>query len=91
MVTSQNIANVNTPGYKAKEVVGFAETMLEVDGSEQDNLTREKTGLSTRLDGNNVDIDKEIGGLKRNSLVHNVYTQILVSKIRQMRSAISDR
>ena len=91
MVTSQNIANVNTPGYQAKELVDFAETMLEVNGTEQSNLIRDKSGLTARLDGNNVDIDKEIGGLKRNALAHNVYTQILASKISQMRSAISDR
>ena len=91
LVTSNNIANVNTPGYQAKEVVEFADTMRELDGSGDSELIRNKTDLSARLDGNNVNIDKEIGGLKKNSLVHNVYTQILASKIRQMRSAISDR
>lgn len=88
-VASQNIANVNTPGYKTKEVVSFGEALTQA-GAAQSRI-RATADLNERLDGNNVDIDKEIGGLEKNSMLHSVYTQILASKIRQMRSAITGR
>jgi flagellar basal-body rod protein FlgB len=91
-VVSQNVANVNTPGFKAKEVVSFAEAVNDATGRDGTHLSiRFQDGLTARLDGNNVDIDKEIGAFNKNALLHNAYTQVLATKIGQMRSAISDR
>lgn len=91
-VVSQNIANVNTPGFKAQEVVSFSKAVDDATADQSQRLaTRSRANLKERLDGNNVDIDLEIGEFKKNALLHNAYTQILATKIRQMRSAISDR
>lgn len=85
-VASQNIANVNTPGYKTKELVSFSSLLNEVS----DGLSSQpKDGLPERLDGNNVNIDKELGEVKKNALVHNAYSQLLAFKIRQLQRAIS--
>ena len=43
------------------------------------------------MDGNNVDIDFEMGQLSKNSLQYKVYAQILAMQLAQMRSAISGR
>ena len=97
-VTSQNIANVNTPGYKAQEV-NFEDQLARAldrpgDSSEIMDLAPEvrfQDGLVERLDGNNVDIDRELGRSQKNTLLHTAYVRILSTKINAMRSAISGR
>ena len=97
-VTSQNIANVNTPGYKAREVNfedQLAQALDRPDGSGGAmDLAPEvqfQDGLVERVDGNNVDIDRELGRTQKNALLHNAYARILSTKISAMRSAISGR
>jgi flagellar basal-body rod protein FlgB len=96
-VIGANIANVNTPGYQRQEVdfetqlaqlleAGQSEKIVEL----QPVITTPLGGLA-REDGNNVDIDKEMGALSKNSVLFETYAQILASKIGMMRSAISGR
>lgn len=97
-VTGQNIANVNTPGYKAHEVrfEDRLEAALEDPQGQFETLevTPEvviQKGLTERADGNNVDLDTELGKSQKNALLYSAYTRILSSKINAMRSAISGR
>ena len=62
---------------------------MEADQLEQLLLAGD-TGAE-RLDGNNVDIDAEMGRLSNNALLYNAYTQILASRIGSMRSAITSK
>lgn len=96
-VISHNLANVNTPGYKRLDV-SFEDqlgALLAKSGSTEpdglDQLTArvfEEKGLAQRADGNNVDVDKEVGQLEKNSLLYQTYSQLLSSKLAMMRSAI---
>lgn len=65
---SNNIANIDTPNYKSKEVVfeDFLQNMLSTNSgtydSEVENISPqvvENSNTIAREDGNNVDIDKE--------------------------------
>ena len=86
---SKNIANVNTPGYKAEEIT-FEEAMGLTESEGERRLAfRRKSDAPGRLDGNNVDIDQQLGELKKSSLKHEVYTQLLAVRVRQMRTAMS--
>lgn len=94
-VLSQNIANVNTPGFQCHEV-RFEEMLrrrLEtgqlVTGVQAEVV--EGGGGAERLDGNNVDIDLELGRLQKNALLFRTYSQILAHQLNQCRSAISGR
>lgn len=93
-VVSQNIANVNTPGYHTHELA-FDEFMKRVaDGSaQQGSLERmpvtKVEGLMERADGNNVDIDQQLAALKKNSLLFQTYSQLLAAKMATYRKAIS--
>lgn len=90
-VASKNIANLNTPGYKAERVT-FEDALTSTSSETERRLTvRSASTEAARLDGNNVDIDQELGALKKSSLKHQVYTQLLGVRIRQMRSAMSDQ
>lgn len=94
-VISQNIANVNTPGYRQHEVVFEEQLRGVLRSGAADGVqgllpeVREVDGLPTRVDGNNVDIDVEMGRLTKNALLYETYSQILASKLGMLRSAIS--
>ena len=49
-----------------------------------------ESGLPERADGNNVDIDREVGELKRNTLMYQTYLQILTTQFAQVQSAIRE-
>lgn len=79
---NNNIANVNTPNYKRKDVQFESYLMTAVAGGDSldDNIDNidlsalnpttytEYSELSYRLDGNNVDIDTESAELAKNQL-----------------------
>jgi flagellar basal-body rod protein FlgB len=93
-VLSQNIANVNTPGYKRLDVT-FEELLQSQLGrggaGEVAHITpivAEEQGLTPRPDGNNVDIDRELGQLNKNSLMYETYSQVLAAYFDSMRRAM---
>ena len=92
-VVSQNMANVNTPGYESVEVQlrGGAESLLEVD-DKADPFEVVHTGdPKGRNDRNNVDLDREIGKLNKTALLFKTFNQLLTNRLSQMRSAIQLR
>lgn len=96
-IIAQNVANVNTPGYRRQEVRfedAFAQALAVGDARQalalQPAVVTPSGGVE-RADGNNVDIDKEMGGLAKNSLLYKVCAQILAVQLAQTRSAISGR
>lgn len=96
---SNNIANVETPGYK-REYVSFENQLQDIlSNGNKDNIRK---GLRTltpdcqvdestpgRADGNNVNIDSEIAGLAKNSLQYRAAVVLLDGKISMLREAIS--
>lgn len=80
-VINENIANVDTPGYKRQEVSfeEYLEKAIEVNGKKdldqikhiQPSVYTENHNLSYRKDGNNVDIDTEMVYLAENQLRYN--------------------
>lgn len=98
-VIANNIANINTPGYKKMEV-SFAEQLEKVIKDTSANkfdaiqpkivVSKEDTNQAVRNDGNNVDMDKEVSALMKNTLSYNVYTQLLAKKMELVKSAIEN-
>lgn len=95
-VISQNLANVNTPGYQRLDVQ-FEELLAEQlktgqpgnSGGQLAPRIVAEQGLNNRSDGNNVDIDREIGQLNRNAMLYQTYSQIMASQFDIMRRATS--
>lgn len=94
-VLAQNVANVNTPGYH-KLSVAFDETLAaQMDKDRNKNLRTiqpvvyEDDSTPERLDGNNVDIDREMMRLNKNVLLNNTLLQIISTKTAMMRRSIS--
>lgn len=96
-VISENVANVNTPGYHAMTVTfedEFQKALKRKDTyllQVQPHIVEGDEALQTRIDGNTVDIDVEMAQLAKNSILYRTYTQILTHQIGLMRSAITGR
>jgi flagellar basal-body rod protein FlgB len=87
-VIASNVANVDTPGYKTRDVempADFSSAMQDAGA-----LAVDAAGLPSRNDGNNVAIDREARLLSENTLKFNVAAQALRSQLRNVRSAIEE-
>lgn len=97
-VTANNIANVDTPGFKSRRVLFEEELKATLKGG----FTREDLKKVTprvyidynpswREDLNNVDIEKEMVKLSINTLRYNIYVQFLDRKLGKIKTAIEGR
>ena len=89
-VTGQNIANINTPGYQAKEI-RFDQLLDRLENrsnGEHFDISLVE-GLEVRNDGNNVDLDRELAALKKNALAYQTLTQLLGSKMGILKQSIT--
>ena len=96
-VIANNIANINTPGFK-KSQVNFEDSLKEaLNRGDMDKAAKlaPEVALSDapalRNDGNNVDIDKEVGRLTKNALLYNTYVNILSRKFALLTSAVTGK
>jgi flagellar basal-body rod protein FlgB len=98
-VISNNIANVDTPGYKRKTVkfeeflssemktgkISKGQTRLK---SSDIMVSHDYSTLSYRSDGNNVDIENEMAELATNSLRYNTLIQKMNGDFQNLRKVI---
>ncbi len=99
-----NIANATTPGYKRKDISFNSYLMAELEstsGSLRERAARadmsnvistaytDMSGLSYRLDGNNVDIDTENAELASNQIFYNVLIDSVNYEFNMLKSAMN--
>src|SRR3954467_740770 len=87
-LVASNVANVDTPGYKTRDVDFQFEFMSLTKGDQP--TVREVDGLAGKNDGNNVSLDREMRLLSENAIRFNIASNILRSQIRSVRSAIQE-
>jgi flagellar basal-body rod protein FlgB len=100
---ANNIANIDTPNFKATEV-RFEDALKAAVSRGQADTTSDQSLLnksvsqpslldatSTRADGNNVDIDREMQLLGEANLTYSALTQIMSSRIGILRNVINGR
>lgn len=90
---SQNLANIDTPGYRPMDVSFSEELRLASDGVQpQPNVIKATMTAepisARRYDGNSVDLDREMAKLAENALWHNALIQFMSSRLNLVRSAI---
>ena len=105
-VAAGNLANLDTPGYRTKEVQ-FADTLDPELGPAGLSAThprhfgvatsspaspdvRETDGLAARRDGNNVQLDRELLALGRAAGDFTAAQTVLAAKFRLVRYAINE-
>ena len=86
-LTASNIANADTPGYKTKDVDFQSE--LATATAPQPRII-DAPGLTTRNDGNNVNVDRESRLLSENAIRFTIASNLLQTQIRTLRSAIQE-
>jgi flagellar basal-body rod protein FlgB len=106
-----NIANVDTPRYKAFDMIIQEEIEKATGTNNTVTLARtkgehlpgrkssvgnveynfvDKLQMSTRGDGNTVDIDKAMADMAENNLMYNTLAQILSKKFTGLKTAIQE-
>lgn len=104
-VAASNLANLDTPGYRTREVE-FADVLagqlstgtltttdarhLTTAGSAGTPGEREAAGLAPRRDGNNVQLDRELLSMTRAAGDFSAAQTVLAAKFRLVRYAINE-
>lgn len=102
---SNNIANVNTPGYK-REYVDFETTLqnkvelcLDTEKTNVKHLSLQETNslkiqkeedYYTRKDENNINIDRENADMAMNSIMYNALIKQLSGQLNRIKTAVRD-
>lgn len=104
-IISNNIANVDTPGYKRKDVQfePYLMNSLVGDGSLDHRIAdanlssldatvyTDNASLSYRLDGNNVDIDTESSMLAENQIRYYALMDSMTQEFSRIRSVLATK
>jgi flagellar basal-body rod protein FlgB len=97
---ANNVANVDTPGFKASEVrfedflnkavnsakPGSSVNQMALDA--QARTTSLADGTTSRADGNNVDIDQQMEMLSEANLNYSALTQVMSTRLGILRGVI---
>jgi flagellar basal-body rod protein FlgB len=106
-VINNNIANINTPGFKASEV-SFAGQLAqamdngatlklkstdpghlaEENGSDVSPQIKTQSSTTQRLDGNNVDLEKEMVSLTETVLQYQAVSKLVSRRLAMTRTVI---
>jgi flagellar basal-body rod protein FlgB len=86
-LVASNIANVDTPGYRTRDIDFQAEFQGALGGSPR---VSDVPGLAVRNDGNDVSLDRESRLLAENALRFQVASSLLRTQLRTVRSAIEE-
>ena len=90
-ILSENIANVETPNYKEKDIDFLGEIQRQMAGTPNIEV-KEKTdddGIN-RLDGNTVNIEKQMVKMTENNMIYNSLVQVITKKFSMMRYMINE-
>jgi flagellar basal-body rod protein FlgB len=87
-LVASNIANADTPGYKTQDIDFQKSFQAVLDGGSVQQS--EVKGLTTKNDGNNVDLDREARLLSENSLRFSVASSLMKGRFATIKEAIKE-
>jgi flagellar basal-body rod protein FlgB len=97
---ASNIANVETPNYKRMDVSQSFESQLSSAISSRDSaeiaaiqpqMTVDSQAISSRSDGNTVQLETELMKMDQNTVEHSFETQLVTNEFSRMRMAITGK
>jgi len=90
-VLASNIANVETPGYKEKDIDFKAELARSMSGPGTVEVKEKETADGvTSIDGNTVNMETQIVKLTENALMFNALVQSITKQFSRMLYAINE-
>jgi len=99
-IISENIANVDTPRYKRKDVQfkdyftselkrsGISGLKSRLSGGEDIKIVYDNSNYSYRLDGNNVDIEREMAIMAENTIRYYTLINRINGQLSKIRTII---
>lgn len=91
-VIAANIANADTPGFKASEV-RFEDLLVQALRQGRTDVQPEiatRADTSLRADGNNVDVEEQMLALSETALTFTALSRLAGARLALLRSAISE-
>lgn len=88
-VLANNVANVDTPGFKRFDVAMQAALRQEASSPLESSIQRQ-SGTSLRLDGNNVDVEQEMTLVAETEAYFNAVANSLIKQMATMRYLINE-
>ena len=85
---TSNIANADTPGYRAKDISFQGELDKAMKGAHSGYDIYEPATTMSNRDGNNVNLDIEMAKVAENTLIYNAATQLMGIKMRMMKDVM---
>ena len=90
---TSNIANIDTPGYRTRDIDFHGELSRAMDSEESgptEPFVREVPGLIARPDGNNVSVDREGLLLSQVQLQFSAASQLVKNQFKMLSIAIHE-
>jgi flagellar basal-body rod protein FlgB len=87
---ASNIANIDTPGYRAVDLDFQQEFQRLLSGAEVPGAPTEVAGLQIKNDGNDVNMDRELRLLAENSIRFSAASTLAQGQIALVKSAIDN-
>jgi flagellar basal-body rod protein FlgB len=87
-LVASNMANIDTPGYKTKDIDFQFEYMSLTPGASPN--VKDVAGLAVKNDGNNVSLDREARLLSENAMRFNLAANLIQKQVTLVRSAIQE-
>jgi flagellar basal-body rod protein FlgB len=95
---ANNLANANTPGYRRVDVdfhTALGQALDRAQGTSQVEQVKfsptEDPSGAVRLDGSNVDVDREMASLSENSLEYQALVATLRARMSMLQNVINGR
>ena len=85
---SSNLANVDTPGYRTRDIDFQFELESQLAGNSP--TVFEPAGLTVKNDVNNVSLDREARLLAENAMRFNLVSNLMKNELRMVKSAIDE-
>ena len=97
---ANNIANLETPGYKRIDIAPTFETAMKQAIASHDpqqlaalkpTLAVDTSAVASSLDGNTVHLESELMQMNQNSVAHSLETQLVSGMFQRMQMAITGK
>ena len=97
---NNNLANLETPGYKRVDLAPSFEQALQQAAGSRDaqaltsltpTLAVDTTAKASGKDGNSVHLEQELMRMNQNSITHQLETQMVSNMLQKMRLAITGK
>jgi flagellar basal-body rod protein FlgB len=101
---ASNLANIDTPGYKAKDIAFKEELKVALDRAHNTDLSQasgsftyerrytpsvfESADTTARQDGNTVDLDQQLGKLAKTTSVYSKASTLYSMKLKLLKQAL---